>query len=727
MRQCDECKRKMQPYEPRKRVAGRMLCEACVTSPRGGYVSAAKVAEAEHESYYHITEDPHFTPDPHRVPSDNALSMSPRTSPGLFLTKNPNGWAQSHGYQRPYLAEVHVPKGVGGSERWGNEHFVKGEDLHKVKVHRVIPLDENIREEYGEPGRIETFHQTSHDGREMQRNWGHTTFKEPLGAGYKYSGPDVRDMSPDQHRQHYERWRDYMVGGGNEGHQFGRNEFDDKKMSLVGSDADDDYDDEGQFIMRDQHGQETGRKWAALSRQVASTSAPEPAHPTVVEARRLFGVSHTHGGRRLPVPLSSQAADRATQDARMARRDWTKTTLHQPDHDVIAGARSYAAKVGLPDPHDQNFHQVMTGAHLIRSLGRAYDALPDYQREAEPHYEAMKREVDHQFDHMTKTMGIRAEFVHHDPYANAGEMMDDVRNNKRMQVLHTADTGSHPYFSDETNNRFRAVHDFFGHAATGRDFDEHGEEAAFQAHAKMFSPHALPALTSETRGQNGSLVLNGEFAPQKVALLPSHLWSPTHPSDYARMASVAERNPMSTRSFEEHFTASLHKQAHDSGDGETIYHCPFCGSGQVIARSDRTIECEFCHVCFTVQVQPQYPAFPQTVNGVPVQVPGMPGQTGMDPMGSQDPMAGGDPGAVGPGGAPVGQAPPGQDADPQGDDDSEDDEQDDKDANPFTSSLRTHTGRGLNRQRYLAYLAARHTDNLGVTIAAIQEQRSRRG
>jgi hypothetical protein len=67
------------------------------------------------------------------------------------------------------------------------------------------------------------------------------------------------------------------------------------------------------------------------------------------------------------------------------------------------------------------------------------------------------------------------------------------------------------------------------------------------------------------------------------------------------------------------------KIAHDSGDGETIYHCPFCGSGQVIARSDGTVECEFCHTAFTVQVQPEMPAFPQTINGMPVDVPGMPG------------------------------------------------------------------------------------------------------
>ncbi len=222
--------------------------------------------EPDHESYYHITEDPHFKPRADHVPTDNALSMNSRTKPGLFVTKDPNAWAQSHGYQRPYLAEVHVPKGTGAEERWGNEHFVKGEDLHKVKVHRVIPLDEHIRENYHSPGRIESWHGTSHDDKTIERgSWGHTDFadKHKIGPGYKYSGPDVRDMPHSEHKKHYERWRDYMVGGGNEGHQFGHNEFDDKKMSLGGEDRDDDYDDDGQFIMRDHKGKEIGRKWSS--------------------------------------------------------------------------------------------------------------------------------------------------------------------------------------------------------------------------------------------------------------------------------------------------------------------------------------------------------------------------------------------------------------------------------------------------------------------------------
>ena len=64
--------------------------------------------------------------------------------------------------------------------------------------------------------------------------------------------------------------------------------------------------------------------------------------------------------------------------------------------------------------------------------------------------------------------------------------------------------------------------------------------------------------------------------------------------------------------------------AHDSGDGETIYHCPFCGGGQVTGRSDGTVECGFCQNAFTVQIQPVHPGAPQTINGQPVEWPGQP-------------------------------------------------------------------------------------------------------
>lgn len=85
---------------------------------------------------------------------------------------------------------------------------------------------------------------------------------------------------------------------------------------------------------------------------------------------------------------------------------------------------------------------------------------------------------------------------------------------------------------------------------------------------------------------------------------------------------------------------ALIKVAHQSGDGVTIYHCPFCGSGQVIAGGDGTVSCDFCSTTFIVQVQPEKSSMPQTINGTPFQIPGMP------PVGQETPAA---PGAPAPG------------------------------------------------------------------------------
>jgi hypothetical protein len=168
------------------------------------------------------------------------------------------------------------------------------------------------------------------------------------------------------------------------------------------------------------------------------------------------------------------------------------------------------------------------------------------------------------------------------------------------------------------------------------------------------------------------------------------------------------------------------KTAHDSGDGATIFHCPFCGSGQVIARSDRSVECEYCHTCFTVQVQPQFPAFPQTINGAPVQVPGMPGQIGGPPAApGQDPMGGG---------FPPGQNGAEDDGNPFADDSEDgsapDDEEKDDSAGgapPFAkgSMLRTASGAKLPFDSYLAHLAIKFADDKDRVIERVRERNSR--
>lgn len=152
--------------------------------------------------------------------------------------------------------------------------------------------------------------------------------------------------------------------------------------------------------------------------------------------------------------------------------------------------------------------------------------------------------------------------------------------------------------------------------------------------------------------------------------------------------------------------------AHQSGDGVTIAHCPFCGSGQVIGRSDGNTECSFCNQSFLVRVQPMFSAFPQSIDGMPVQIPGMPppAAPGMPP--GADPN---DPNAMPPGAeGEDGAAPPfGGDSDPgdSGPDDGASDDSGSDDsggAPPFgkkESRYRATGGRALGRAAYVDYLA----------------------
>ena len=638
------------------------------------------------------------------------------------------------------------------------------------------------------------------------------------------------------------------------------------------------------------------------------------------------------------------------------------------------------------------YHQVRTTADTVDKFGSAYDKLPDFDKSSLHHFHAMREEVGHQFDHLTRPvnkggMGIHVESVDHDPYPTVHHMVNDLRQNNRIKVLGTHVTGGHPYFNNDQNDRFRAVHDAFGHAATGRGFDANGEEAAYLAHSRMFSHHALPAMQSETRGQNGFVHLNGDFGPQKIAVLPQHVrnipvigdhqvahvgkatdwdeyrniqdaqnrryeragvaggqaehdefygrgeyagagtehrltpqewmkhsheptydelppeeheWhkgydlgashshaidddalsahynSSPHPdhffSGYSEgLRAVASANPLSTpqdvvaleegrqnvrdingvplcdwhtdrakeamglsdqigrqtgitdeaqphthtetpnypgrcaaclqaqpagqsRPWEDQvkpnqrrrttpeysdrqpfknswpsgprrtgpFTPELpatmsyrvavrrgqkpldpkadglrrvahqisadmpdvvviQKLAHDSGDGQTIMHCPMCGSGQVIATSDGGVECEFCKSSFTVQIQPQYPAFPQSIDGQPVNVPGM-----------------------GPDFSPYGGTPPGEEAplpmdgeededptdegDPMGTnaDETEPPEEDDDEGSSNNNqaitkkTFRTATGVVLDHDAYLKHLALSHTHRAGETLRRVR-------
>lgn len=134
---------------------------------------------------------------------------------------------------------------------------------------------------------------------------------------------------------------------------------------------------------------------------------------------------------------------------------------------------------------------------------------------------------------------------------------------------------------------------------------------------------AIPPRTHRQRNAKGQLVCDS----CKDTNMPS--WTTTHSalsvldqSEMARREAEAITSIVRVRKAKH---AGLSVVAHDSGDNAIVNHCPFCGSGAVVGGSDGTITCEFCHTSCTVQVQPNHPFTPQTIDGQPVTPPGLPG------------------------------------------------------------------------------------------------------
>lgn len=210
----------------------------------------------------------------------------------------------------------------------------------------------------------------------------------------------------------------------------------------------------------------------------------------------------------------------------MSRREHFDVGKDMSNPMLSAAGSKYASDLGLFRPY--SFQDVVVNKPQAQRIAQNYESAPMFEQSAVPHFRAMAEETSRQFDFLTKPrakggLGVNVEVTQDDPYKRARDMMADVRENNRLKVLSTASTGGHPFFTNDQNDMFRAVHDAFGHAATGRGFDPHGEEAAYRSHVSMFTRQARPAMTTETRGQNS--VLNygsqaGDFAPQKVAIIP---------------------------------------------------------------------------------------------------------------------------------------------------------------------------------------------------------------
>jgi hypothetical protein len=190
---------------------------------------------------------------------------------------------------------------------------------------------------------------------------------------------------------------------------------------------------------------------------------------------------------------------------------------------------------------------------LLSRVATAYDRCEHRPNDADviKAYQAFKQTVLQQFDAL-KALGFTFNFGHTDPYDASAPMFADL-DGGRLNV-YTVATLEHGHPMQELapgacikgcngdlalityNSVFRAVHDTLAHYLGGRNtFAALGELKAFRAHCKAlrFTPDALPAVATETLGQNswmhfGPPTVGIEwkerpFAPQKATLLPSDL------------------------------------------------------------------------------------------------------------------------------------------------------------------------------------------------------------
>lgn len=148
------------------------------------------------------------------------------------------------------------------------------------------------------------------------------------------------------------------------------------------------------------------------------------------------------------------------------------------------------------------------------AIARLYAAAPTVAPDCLPAYAALAAEVRAQFAALPVVTIVEAE----NPYPTFHDLFDDIDHG----LLRTMASGpdDHPIWTAEENDRFRAVHDYYGHYVAGVGFDRHGEYAAWCRHMTTFGHLAQKALTTETRGQTSALITTGAFQPQKAFLLP---------------------------------------------------------------------------------------------------------------------------------------------------------------------------------------------------------------
>lgn len=158
-----------------------------------------------------------------------------------------------------------------------------------------------------------------------------------------------------------------------------------------------------------------------------------------------------------------------------------------------------------------------------RLVADAYLLAPSFEADEVWRWGVLAEHVQRLFRRIRRGRnGVEVVFVHGQPYETAEALKKAVRATGVLEI--SKDYNTHPIFDAQTNLEFRAVHDYVVHIGKDVDFTLKGEIAAYNHHARMAPPAAVPALFTEIVGQASVSALDGYFAEQKICLLPFDYW-----------------------------------------------------------------------------------------------------------------------------------------------------------------------------------------------------------
>jgi hypothetical protein len=155
-------------------------------------------------------------------------------------------------------------------------------------------------------------------------------------------------------------------------------------------------------------------------------------------------------------------------------------------------------------------------------------------------YERLQAETDRLFDTVVRSedpTAVRIVFTRsRDPYSTAAELIEAARTSRTLEITTAAAYPEpiHPLLGCEYGgpfDRFRAVHDLVGHAATGLGFGLVDEIAAWRVQERLHSRMARLALATELLAVNSARAIIGEPPEHKATILePELLRRSTHQS-----------------------------------------------------------------------------------------------------------------------------------------------------------------------------------------------------